>query len=87
MKTARHEYLVDNNGRKKAVVVPVAEYRRMMEDLHDLAVVAERRKERTISLDEMRRRLRDGGPGREPWDPGSHGRKPQPRQGRQNQPS
>ena len=58
MKTARHEYLVDNNGRKKAVVVPLAEYRRMMEDLHDLAVVAERRNERPISLDRMQNRLK-----------------------------
>jgi hypothetical protein len=85
MKTARHEYLVDNYGRKKAVVVPLAEYRRMMEDLHDLAVVAERRNERPIGLDEMRRRLSGGGPGREPWDPGSLERKLQPRQRRQNQ--
>lgn len=61
MKSAETEYLVDNRGKKKAVVVPLAEYRRMMEDLHDLAVVAERRKEGTISLEEMRRRLRSRG--------------------------
>ncbi len=54
MKSAETEYLVDNRGKKKAVVVPLAEYRRMMEDLHDLAVVAERRKEGTISLEDMR---------------------------------
>lgn len=53
MKTAAPEYLVDNHGKKKAVVVPLDEYRRMMEDLHDLAVVAERRKEGTITLEEM----------------------------------
>ena len=61
MKTAEPEYLVDSRGKKKAVIVPLAEYRRMMEDLHDLAVVAERRKEGTISLEEMRRRLRARG--------------------------
>lgn len=61
MKIARHEYVLDDNGRKKAVVVPLAEYRRMMEDLHDLAVVAERREERPISLEEMRRRLKSRG--------------------------
>ncbi len=61
MKTTKHEYVVDNHGRKKAVVVPLAEYRRMMEDLHDLALVAERREERPISLDEMRRRLKSRG--------------------------
>jgi hypothetical protein len=30
-----------------------------MEDLHDLAMVAERRKERAISLEEMKRRLKN----------------------------
>jgi len=29
-----------------------------MEDLHDLAVVAERREEKPISLEEMKRRLK-----------------------------
>jgi len=61
MKNVEPEYLVDNRGKKKAVVVPLAEYRRMMEDLHDLAVVAERRKEGAITLEEMRRRLRSRG--------------------------
>jgi PHD/YefM family antitoxin component YafN of YafNO toxin-antitoxin module len=61
MKIAQPEYLVDSRGKKKAVIVPVAEYRQMMEDLHDLAVVAERRKEGTVSLEEMRRRLRARG--------------------------
>jgi prevent-host-death family protein len=61
MKTAEPEYLVDSRGKKKAVIVPLAEYRRMVEDLHDLAVVAERREEGTISLEEMRRRLRARG--------------------------
>jgi hypothetical protein len=32
-----------------------------MEDLHDLAVVAERRAERPISLEEMKRRLKKNG--------------------------
>jgi len=30
-----------------------------MEDLHDLAVVAERREEKSISLEEMKRRLKN----------------------------
>ena len=36
-------------------------YDRLMEDLHDLAVVAERRNEPSISLDEMTKRLRKRG--------------------------
>jgi len=43
------------------VIVTAKRYEQIMEDLHDLAVVAERRNEGTISLDEMKRRLkRDG---------------------------
>jgi len=57
----REHYIVDENGRKTAVVIPVKEYERLLEDLHDLAVVAERREEPTISLDELKRRLRADG--------------------------
>jgi PHD/YefM family antitoxin component YafN of YafNO toxin-antitoxin module len=55
------KFVVDSKGRKTGVVLSLKRYRKLMEDLHDLAVVAERRSESTISLGEMRRRLkRDG---------------------------
>jgi|Deesub1362B_J571_1020462.scaffolds.fasta_scaffold19089_2 PHD/YefM family antitoxin component YafN of YafNO toxin-antitoxin module len=55
------EYIVDSEGRKKAVILPVEVYEKLMEDLHDLAVAAERRDEETISLTELKERLaRDG---------------------------
>ena len=57
----REHYIVDENGRKTAVVIPVKEYERLLEDLHDLTVVAERRDEPTVSLDELKRRLRADG--------------------------
>ncbi len=37
------------------------QYEKLMADLHDLAVVAERRKEELISFDEVKRRLKDDG--------------------------
>lgn len=41
--------------------LPVDTYEEMVVDIQDLVAVAERRKERVISLDEMKRRLkRDG---------------------------
>ncbi|RLE98268.1 MAG: type II toxin-antitoxin system Phd/YefM family antitoxin [Thermoprotei archaeon] len=55
------KYIVDEKGRKTAVIIPIKEYRRLMEDLHDLAVVAERRHEPTISLEELKRRLKENG--------------------------
>ncbi|MBZ5542643.1 MAG: type II toxin-antitoxin system Phd/YefM family antitoxin [Acidobacteriia bacterium] len=57
----RTQYLVDEHGKKKGVILPVARYRRLLEDLHDLAVVAERRQEKAIPLDEMKRRLKTHG--------------------------
>ncbi len=57
----REQYIVDENGNKMAVVIPVREYQRLLEDLHDLAVVAERQPEPSISLDELKRRLRADG--------------------------
>ena len=61
MKLPKQQFLVDEGGRKTAVVLPVAKYRKLLEDLHDLAVVAERREEETISLQEMKRRLKAHG--------------------------
>ena len=57
----QEQYVVDPNGKKTAVILPLKRYRRLMEDLHDLAMVAERRKERAISLKEMKRRLEKDG--------------------------
>lgn len=61
MGTVRAKYVVDDEGKRKGVILPVAQYRRLLEDLHDLAVVAERRKEEPISLAEMKRRLKAHG--------------------------
>lgn len=44
------QYVVNENGEKVAIILPIEEYEKMKEDLHDLAVVAERRSEKTISL-------------------------------------
>lgn len=61
MGTLREQYVVDSKGEKTAVILPVKQYERLLEDLHDLAVVAERREEEPISLEEMKRRLKDDG--------------------------
>jgi hypothetical protein len=43
------------------VILPLEQYEQLMEDLHDLAVVAERREEEPISLEEMRHWLKEDG--------------------------
>jgi hypothetical protein len=61
MKAQKRQFLVNEGGRKMGVVLPVTKYRKLLEDLHDLAVVAERREEEAISLQEMKRRLKTNG--------------------------
>ena len=55
------KYITDENGEKTAVVLPIKEFENLLEDLNDLAVLAERRDEPTISFEEVMERLkRDG---------------------------
>ncbi len=46
------QYVVDQDGNKVAVILPLTEYQQLREDLHDLAVVAERRDEPTVPMSE-----------------------------------
>ena len=54
------EYLV-KDGKPTAVVLPIAEYEELLEDLHDLAVIARRKDEPVIPLAEVKRRLKRNG--------------------------
>ena len=51
------EYVV-KNGKPTAVIMPIAEYEELLEDLHDLAVIARHKDEPTIPLAEVKRRLK-----------------------------
>jgi len=55
--SAVEQYVVDEHGNKVAVILPLTEYQHLKEDLHDLAMVAERRDEGTISLAELKKRV------------------------------
>jgi hypothetical protein len=55
------EFIKDKRGRKKAVILPIRRYRELLEDLHDLAIIAERRDEPASSLEEVEERLRKDG--------------------------
>jgi PHD/YefM family antitoxin component YafN of YafNO toxin-antitoxin module len=55
------QYLHDDKGRKAFVVLSIKEYNELLEDLHDLAIIAERREESSISFEEFEAGLkRDG---------------------------
>ena len=57
----KERYIVDASGRKQGVIISVARYRRLLEDLHDLAIVAERREEGSVPLEEIKHRLKEDG--------------------------
>ncbi len=57
----KEQFVVDKGGRRKAVILPMEEYEELLEDIHDLAVAAERRDEETVSTQELRKRLKARG--------------------------
>jgi len=55
------QYLTDDRGERTAVLLPISAYEKLLEDLDDLAVVAERREEPTIPHEQFISELkRDG---------------------------
>lgn len=55
--SAVEQYVVDEKGNKVAIILPLTEYQHLKEDLHDLAMVAERRDEGTLNLAELKKRV------------------------------
>ena len=55
------QYLTNDEGQKTAVVLPIAEYEKLLEDLEDLAVIADRRAEPTIPNGQFKTALRRDG--------------------------
>ena len=47
------QYITDDCGERTAVVLPISDYEKLLEDLDDLAVVAERRDEPVIPHDQF----------------------------------
>ena len=55
------QYLTDERGDRTAVVLPIGDYEKLLEDLDDLAVAAKRRDDPVIPHDEFLAELkRDG---------------------------
>lgn len=61
VKEIKLQYLTNQDGRKTAVLLPITEFEQLLEDLDDLAKIAERRDEKTVSHQELIEELkRDG---------------------------
>ena len=55
------QFIVDDAGIKKAIILPMEDYEELLEDIHDLAVIAERKYEPTISFEDLKKRLKADG--------------------------
>jgi len=55
------KYVVDESGVKKAVILPIEDYEELLEDIHDLAIIAERKDEPAISFEELKKKLKADG--------------------------
>ena len=57
-----HEnFIIDRKGKRTAVILPYREYESLLEDLADLAVIAERRKDKTIAHKDFLAELKKDG--------------------------
>jgi len=54
-------FVTDERGRKTAVILSITEYSELLEDLSDLAIIAERREEPTLSHKEFTAELKNDG--------------------------
>jgi PHD/YefM family antitoxin component YafN of YafNO toxin-antitoxin module len=61
MSGSSEQYIVNEKGQKTAVILDINEYEELLEDLHDIAIVAERRDELTINFEGLKNRLKADG--------------------------
>lgn len=47
------QYITDEDGKRTSVILPMVEFEELLQDIEDLASVAERREELTISHEEL----------------------------------
>lgn len=52
------QYLFDSEGNKSFVVLSLEEYKGLLEDIHDLGIIAERRDESKISFEEFEKKFK-----------------------------
>jgi hypothetical protein len=55
------EYITDREGNRKSVILPIDEYEQLLEDLEDMAAIAERRNEPAMSHEDFLEELKADG--------------------------
>ncbi|MEK6790386.1 MAG: hypothetical protein AABY45_01650 [Deltaproteobacteria bacterium] len=61
MEKLHPQFLLDESGKKKSVMLPIEDYEELLEDIHDLAVVAERKDESAVRFEDIKKRLKADG--------------------------
>ena len=61
LKQLKLQYVTNEAGEKTAIILPIEEFQELLEDVEDLAVLAERRDEPTISHEQLVTELRRDG--------------------------
>jgi hypothetical protein len=54
----KEKFLTDKKGHKEAVVLDVRTYEDLLEDLEDLVIIADRKREQTIPWEEAKRKIK-----------------------------
>ena len=57
MEQDKRRFVVTEKGRKTAVLLSLKEYRELLEDLQDLAIIAERKGEPSLPFEVVKERL------------------------------
>ena len=61
LKDLNPQYITNDSGEKISVILPISEFQELLEDIEDLATVAERRDEPTISHEQLITELKKDG--------------------------
>jgi len=54
----QEQFITDKAGQKVSVILPIQEYEALLEDVKDLAAVAELKSEPTVSLESVIKKLK-----------------------------
>ncbi|MEK6335028.1 MAG: hypothetical protein AABM67_08775 [Acidobacteriota bacterium] len=56
--TTGMQFVTDGDGERTGVILSLEQYESLLEDVHDLAVVRDRRDEDPISFEELKERIK-----------------------------
>ena len=55
------EFITDPKGKKRKVILPIKTYESLLEDLHDLSVVADRKRDKNIPYEDVMNEFKKDG--------------------------